>query len=92
MVVIEGAKTGRRRYRIGWFNKVVLQVECEQIVTNLMNHLMNPKGNKPDGPHKTFWRDAYPAEVGLPTVLLSTPTFLSIAHGGGVIEKTCEKE
>lgn len=80
--IVEFGRTGKRRYRIGWFQKVVLQVEV-----NI--HVYHRFGTRRDV--STLWRDALPAEVGLPTVCMSTPTFLSIAHDGILVEQRCEE-
>ena len=78
-----GKTTGRRRYRQGWFGRIILQVECERIMM---------VGTWPTRVEGKIWRDAKASDVGLPTVCVSTPTFLSIAHDSGVVEHFCEKE
>lgn len=76
----EGKLTGRRRYRVGLFKRVILQVEVELI------HICGFKVLEESG---VRWRDAKPHEVGLPNKLYTHPTFLSINDSGGVVEKQC---
>lgn len=55
--------TGRRRHRVGWFGKMILQVEVKH------PNASYPKAPRP-GPydpwangHYTYWRDARPGDV-----------------------------
>lgn len=66
--------TGRQRVRRGWFGKLILQVEVEQIY-------ITPPGVPPhehcppyqsDNQPCTKWRDATAADVGLETAVLKS--------------------
>lgn len=73
----EVGKTGRRRYRLGWFGRVIMQVEVNVRVYHLSGRSER---------NLTTWRDAKPEDVGLPTVCLSPPTFLRVHPTQGVLE------
>ncbi len=74
-LVFEKGLTGARRYRSGWFGKVILQVEVR------LERLRYPGDKGPGTIVGTEWRDARPGEVGLLSNLYTPPTFLRIQEG-----------
>jgi hypothetical protein len=78
----EGKLTGRRRYRRGWFNRVILQVEVE--VISIFGSEVIKDSSKP------LCRDAKPIEVGLSNKLFTQLSFLSYDFEiNKVVEKPC---
>lgn len=78
VVTREVGLTGKRRYRVGWWNKVILQVEVKMQTV----HLLQPR-RKPN--EWTTWRDATTHEAGIPN-RVSAMTFIHISQGNTVVE------
>jgi hypothetical protein len=68
----QGTLTGNKRVRKGWFGKIILQVEIEQIKFHPGLGEAIRSGNLLNT--RRIWRDATAADVGLETVPLSLTT------------------
>lgn len=68
--------TGKRRYRVGWFNKVILQVEVEMENINILFPSNHPRKKV----RWTTYRDAAPHEIGIPE-RVSGGVFMHIKDG-----------
>ncbi len=62
VITREKGLTGNRRYRVGFFNRVILQVEIQKENDNFLL----PSGHPRRKVSFTIWRDAKPHEIGIP--------------------------